>query len=252
MTPSGIAITPEKTGYALDKKLAAEKLRTAALSKRSSIQLDGKELAPAIGKAQIANVLVLKVGENKLFHYKGEQMVKVYDVATGTGEFPTPKGHFKIVNKRARPTWVNPAKSPGDWGANLPARIPPGPGNPLGTRAMDLNAPGIRIHGTYAERSIGYNASHGCIRMRIADVEELFEMVTVGTPVIIVQSGPNRPQSAQSRSTAPEPLAESDGSSVPGLSPGDLARQGPPAATLPPGQPADETRQDNAFPGLNF
>ena len=65
--------------------------------------------------------------------------------------------------------------------------MPPGPGNPLGTRAMYLNAPGIRIHGTYDTSSVGTYASHGCIRMTIADSEALYPLVPVGTTVLITQ-----------------------------------------------------------------
>jgi L,D-transpeptidase ErfK/SrfK len=97
--------------------------------------------------------------------------------------FDTPQGHFEIVNKRVNPTWVNPATT--TWGKDEPAVIPPGPDNPLGTRAMDLSAPGIRIHGTPDDASIGHWASHGCVRMHIADAEALFDLVDVGTPVII-------------------------------------------------------------------
>ena len=68
----------------------------------------------------------------------------------------------------------------------MPEFIPPGPSNPLGTRAMNLSASGIRIHGTPDDGSIGSNASHGCIRMHIHDAEELFEKVDVGMPVVIV------------------------------------------------------------------
>src|SRR5207253_10236621 len=71
------------------------------------------------------------------------------------------------------------------WGKNEPAMIPPGPDNPLGTRALDLSAPGIRIHGTPDDASIGTHASHGCIRMHIPDSEDLFGRVDIGTPVII-------------------------------------------------------------------
>jgi len=88
-----------------------------------------------------------------------------------------------IINKRVNPTWYNPAKD--TWGKNEPDFIPPGPNNPLGTRALDLDAPGIRIHGTYADSSIGTYASHGCIRMYIPDSEDLFDRVVVGTLVII-------------------------------------------------------------------
>jgi hypothetical protein len=183
----------------------------------------------------------------------GEQLVKTYDVATGLPKYPTPRGQFKIVNKRFRPTWVNPAKGSGEWGANLPARIPPGPQNPLGTRAMDLNSRGIRIHGTSAVGSIGFNASHGCIRMRMSDVEELFSLVDVGTPVLIVQSGPFRPQSGARTSSALDALAESDGTAIPGQSAGRPPAPppvAPPPAPKPPepvdlGDVADQIFQSN-------
>ena len=66
--------------------------------------------------------------------------------------------------------------------------MPPGPGNPLGTRWMGLSAPGVGIHGTPEDGSIGYSLSHGCIRMHIPEAEWLFEHVDVGTPVYIVAS----------------------------------------------------------------
>jgi L,D-transpeptidase ErfK/SrfK len=108
---------------------------------------------------------------------------KVYPVATGQPSFPTPQGTWEVVAKRMNPTWTNPA--PDGWGADMPASIPPGPGNPLGTRAMALNASGILIHGTYASYSIGSYASHGCIRMLLSDVEALFPQVPTGTPVLV-------------------------------------------------------------------
>ena len=92
-------------------------------------------------------------------------------------------GEWTIIDKRENPTWTNPA--PDTWGADLPASIPPGPGNPLGTRALYLNAPGIRIHGTYDVSSIGTHASHGCIRMLMSDVEEIYPLVPIGTRVIV-------------------------------------------------------------------
>jgi lipoprotein-anchoring transpeptidase ErfK/SrfK len=63
--------------------------------------------------------------------------------------------------------------------------IPPGPGNPLGTRWIGTTAPAIGLHGTYATETVGTAASHGCMRMYIADVEELYEEVTLGMPISI-------------------------------------------------------------------
>jgi lipoprotein-anchoring transpeptidase ErfK/SrfK len=109
------------------------------------------------------------------------KVVKTYRVAIGQPAYPTPTGTFKIVNKQKNPTW-NPPDSP--WAEGLGA-IPPGPGNPLGTRWIGTSAPAVGIHGTYADYSIGSAASHGCLRMHIPEVEELYEMVAVGMPVEI-------------------------------------------------------------------
>jgi L,D-transpeptidase ErfK/SrfK len=94
-----------------------------------------------------------------------------------------------VTLKRYLPTWVNPWSK---WSMDMPAKIGPGPGNPLGTRALNLSAPGIRIHGTPHARSIGYSVSHGCIRMRMPDVEALYPLVPKGTPVFIVKAAPAR------------------------------------------------------------
>jgi len=90
-------------------------------------------------------------------------------------------GKFEVINKQLNPWWYPPAS---DW-AKDSQPIPPGPGNPLGTRWMGLSAPGVGIHGTDDPASIGYSVSHGCIRMQIPDAERLFTMVSVGMGVYI-------------------------------------------------------------------
>jgi lipoprotein-anchoring transpeptidase ErfK/SrfK len=81
------------------------------------------------------------------------------------------------------PWWYPPVQDA--WAKGLKP-VPPGPSNPLGTRWMGLNAPGVGIHGTDEPTSIGYSASHGCIRMQVPDAEWLFDHVDVGTTVYIV------------------------------------------------------------------
>jgi len=81
--------------------------------------------------------------------------------------------------------WWRPPDSP--WAKGL-SPIPPGPGNPLGTRWMGLSVPGVGIHGTPDDSSIGYSASHGCIRMHIPDAEWVFQHVKLGTPVVIIDA----------------------------------------------------------------
>jgi lipoprotein-anchoring transpeptidase ErfK/SrfK len=84
-----------------------------------------------------------------------------------------------------RNPWWRPPDSP--WAKGLKP-VPPGPGNPLGTRWMGLDASGVGMHGTPDAASIGYSASHGCIRMRIPDAEWLFDHVRIGTPVFIIDA----------------------------------------------------------------
>ena len=113
------------------------------------------------------------------------KLEKSYPVATAMPGFTTPVGTWQIVNKVENPTWVNPA--PTGWGAGEPATILPGPGNPLGTRALYLNAPVDWNHGTHDTGSTGTYASHGCIRMTISDSEDLYPRVPIGSTVLITQ-----------------------------------------------------------------
>jgi lipoprotein-anchoring transpeptidase ErfK/SrfK len=169
------------------RELLAKPARKAILgaleSGRSSVKLRVREIAPTVTEANLGDIIIIRLSENGLYLYDGLKLVKKYRVATGSPEFPTPQGRFSVINKRINPTWVNPAKD--TWGKELPDRIPPGPDNPLGTRSLDLSAPGIRIHGTPSSGSIGQYASHGCIRMFISDSEALYPLIEIGTPVII-------------------------------------------------------------------
>lgn len=188
-----VRLTPERDGMRLDVEAALGELRAAMSGAEALAQLPVRTVAPAVRRSDHGTILLVRVGENTLSHYVGEQLVKTYRVATGQPGHSTPTGAYQVTAKRYRPTWVNPAKRPGAWGWSLPARIGPGPSNPLGTRAMNINAPGIRIHGTSNASSIGRNASHGCIRMLMPEVEELYEHVSVGTPVFIIRSGELKP-----------------------------------------------------------
>ncbi len=127
--------------------------------------------------------IVIDRSDCTLTLYDENGVVKTYGCAVGMEEYPTPLGSFQIISKIYHPAWSPP---PSPWAEKLEP-VPPGVGNPLGTRWMGLTAPYVGIHGTYEDWSIGLWASHGCIRMHIPDVEELFEMVAIGTPVDIVR-----------------------------------------------------------------
>jgi lipoprotein-anchoring transpeptidase ErfK/SrfK len=117
--------------------------------------------------------IVVSIADRKLVLLEGERVLRVYDVAVGKTSTPTPRGQFAIMNRVPHPTWYGSPAGP----------VAPGPSNPLGSRWMGLSAKGYGIHGTNVPSSIGKAASHGCIRMRKDDVEELFELVGVGTTV---------------------------------------------------------------------
>ncbi len=170
-------------GLQLKSELAAKRILRALTTQLESVDVPVKQLAPAVTTASLGTSIVVDVSDNTLVLYEGLHVVKEFRVATGTAQYPTPVGTFEIVDKKENPTWYNPA--PDTWGADLPASIGPGPGNPLGTRAMYLNAPGIRIHGTWDSSSIGTAASHGCIRMHVEDSEELYPLVPLGARVIV-------------------------------------------------------------------
>ncbi|MGI9539197.1 MAG: L,D-transpeptidase family protein, partial [Miltoncostaeaceae bacterium] len=123
--------------------------------------------------------IVVNLTQKKLRLVRDGRVVKTFGVAIGTAAHPSPVGSYAITDLQTNPAWF-PPDSP--WAAGL-GPIPPGPGNPLGTRWIGTSAPAIGIHGTYADSSIGTAASHGCIRMHIPEVEELFDQVAVGMDV---------------------------------------------------------------------
>jgi lipoprotein-anchoring transpeptidase ErfK/SrfK len=144
-----------------------------------------KTLRATLTRAKLPPAIVISRADHslRLYHYFHRKTVqwRKFGVAVGRPAFPTPRGLFKIVEMQRNPWWF-PPDSP--W-AKGQKPIPPGPGNPLGTRWMGLSAPGVGIHGTPDAASIGFSESHGCIRMRIPDAEWLFKHVRVGTPVRI-------------------------------------------------------------------
>jgi lipoprotein-anchoring transpeptidase ErfK/SrfK len=172
-----------KAGRVLDVKASTRALAKALRGNARQVKLVTRTVTPEVTPAKLGKTIEVNLSTNQLTFYEGLGVRKVYRVATGQPSFPTPRGTWEVVYKRVNPTWTNPA--PDGWGAGMPRSIPPGPGNPLGTRAMSLNASGILIHGTYAAGSIGSYASHGCIRMHLSDVEALYPQVPIGTKVLI-------------------------------------------------------------------
>ena len=139
-------------------------------------------LEPKVTSAQLDQTIVILRGSNRLLFFVDTKLVRWFGVATGQSAYPTPLGEYEIVRMQRNPWWYPP---PSKWAAESQP-VPPGPGNPLGTRWMGISAPYVGIHGTPDAASIGYSASHGCIRMHIPDAEWLFRHVEIGTPVFII------------------------------------------------------------------
>jgi lipoprotein-anchoring transpeptidase ErfK/SrfK len=123
--------------------------------------------------------VVVEKSKFRVTVYRDGKKVSTYPVAIGTSAYPTPTGTYEIFEMYKNPTWI-PPNSP--WAKGLEP-IPPGPGNPLGTRWIGTTAPAIGFHGTPQDWSIGTAASHGCVRMHIPDVEKMYEQVEVGWSV---------------------------------------------------------------------
>ena len=180
-----LVLRKPRQGQELRVRGAQSRLMDALTAPDEDVRFRVRRLAPEVGVKDLGYTIVVRLSTLKLYLYEGLDLVKTYPVAAGQPAYPTPPGEWNVINKAENPTWINPA--PDGWGANMPAMIPGGPSNPLGTRALYLDAPGIRIHGTSATGSIGTYASHGCVRMTQTDVEELYEIVPIGTKVHIVQ-----------------------------------------------------------------
>jgi hypothetical protein len=149
---------------------------------RAVVRVPMRRVRPLVTRANFGPVIVVRRHSHRLYLFRGMRLQSVFPVGTGRPSFPTPLGRFTVVVKIRRPWWYPPASS---WAEGLKP-IPPGPGNPLGTRWMGLSARDIGIHGTPDAASVGYSRSHGCIRMLPREAAWLFRRVRVGTPVFIV------------------------------------------------------------------
>jgi lipoprotein-anchoring transpeptidase ErfK/SrfK len=185
-----VRVVPEKAGKELDMDASRRAVMDGVALGDDTVRLVARPLKASADPA-VSKVILVRAGENKLYLYDKGQIVKSWSVATGAAGYLTPPGLWHVVQKIQNPSWYNPGSA---WAKGLPPVIGPGPGNPLGTRALALDAPAILIHATSNSGSIGYSESHGCIRMNEADEAELFSMVDVGTRVAITQVTPPRPK----------------------------------------------------------
>ena len=141
-------------------------------------KVTGEQLA-----AKYPVVLTVDRGNFRLSVFKELKPARIYRIAVGQAGLETPAGLYKIQNKAKNPAWHVPNS---DWAGDLAGKVIPGgaPDNPIKARWLGIYD-GVGVHGTDARNSIGSNASHGCIRMLIEDVQKLYDEVPVGTPIFI-------------------------------------------------------------------
>ncbi len=167
--------------------------------------------------------IVINLADMRLFYYPpNSNTVVTFPVAVGKRGWSTPRVRTFVAAKKRNPTWTPPAsirREAARRGKRLRRVYRAGPNNPLGTRALRLGISGYLIHGTNRPYSIGKRVSHGCIRMRRADVEQLFSMVPVKTQVTIV--------SENSRLSYPQPAAGRVGKAIASSRPAYTQRRHP-------------------------
>jgi lipoprotein-anchoring transpeptidase ErfK/SrfK len=189
ISAAGVEAEPGRRGLQVRASALHESINAALISPTAKRRFAAKtrKVKPKVTAAALAKknpvVLIADRGANTLRVYKDLKLVKTYGIAAGSPQYPTPAGEFTIANKVIDPAWSVPNS---DWAGSLAGEVIPGgaPDNPLKARWMGI-IDGVGIHGTSSEGSIGSNASHGCLRMRVSDVIDLYPQVPVGAKILI-------------------------------------------------------------------
>jgi lipoprotein-anchoring transpeptidase ErfK/SrfK len=187
-SPDSLEVVAGHNGRKLRDNLLEKDLEAAVLNANAPHRIVAKvhSIKPEVTKKEVAaqypSYLTLDRGTFTLRLWQHLKLTKEYTVAVGMEGLETPEGLYEIQEKEENPVWHVP-NSP--WAGDLAGKtIPPGPEDPIKARWMGIYE-GAGIHGTEETESLGTAGSHGCIRMAIPDVEELYDLVEVGTPIFI-------------------------------------------------------------------
>ena len=189
MTIKRMKVRRARMGWSIDEKalqLALDPLLADPHALRV-VRVERERVHPKVNVIDLRRehraVLTIDRANFKLRYFKNLKRRATYGIAVGVPGFETPTGRFSIHNKAVNPAWSAPDEP---WAGAYRNEVVEGgsPENPLKARWMGIVG-GVGIHGTAAEDSIGTAASHGCIRMRVADVIDLYPRVPVGTAVLI-------------------------------------------------------------------
>jgi len=187
-SPESLTVVKAENGRKLRDNLLTEQLEHAVLNADAdhAVAAHTHYVKPQVTSEDVASqypsYLTLDRATFTLRLWEDLKLAKTYTVAVGQEGLETPEGLYAIQEKEENPTWHVPESS---WAGSLAGQdIPPGPSNPIKARWMGIFE-GAGIHGTEETWSLGSAASHGCVRMAIPDVEELYDRVEVGTPIYI-------------------------------------------------------------------
>lgn len=189
MTTTKMRLTRQRGGRRVDvaKTMALVNTSLATIDANRALRVRTDWVAPARTvnglRAAYPKVITIDRSTFTLRLFTKLAFTKRYGVAVGMAGLSTPAGQYSIQDKQVDPAWHVPHSA---WAGSLAGSVIPGgaPNNPLKARWMGL-VDGVGIHGTSEDWSIGSRASHGCIRMHVSDVKDLFGRVSVGTPVLI-------------------------------------------------------------------
>jgi lipoprotein-anchoring transpeptidase ErfK/SrfK len=188
---SGLRTVPARDGVTVDSDLLGARVEAALAGgvASHSVPVPVHSTKPAVTTAQLAArypaYIVIDRGAFTLRFYEHLKLVDTYEIAVGMQGLETPPGLYHVQWKQVNPPWYVPNKA---WAGSLAGTVvPPGPADPLKARFMAFNG-GAGIHGIDPSEysTLGHDASHGCVRMRIPDVIALYSRAPVGTPVYVL------------------------------------------------------------------
>ena len=165
-----------------------KKTKEAVMNLQAEANLGQDGIAGVLVTSALSTRLYVNLSQYSLVLVDEANNTRYYQVAIGVDEHPTPLGAYFISDMAKDPTWLPPNS---EWAKDA-KQIPPGPNNPLGTRWIGFGD-SVGFHGTPYPDTVGTKASHGCMRMTIPDIEDLYERVNVGTQVCIFKGDEDDP-----------------------------------------------------------
>ncbi len=185
---SGLRVDPPREGLRIDRRALRRRIEARLSSAdRTAIVVATERVAPRLGTKALARstpwAIVVDRGRFRLRLYHALGLHKTYRISVGQVGLETPAGLYRVQNKAVNPAWHVPRRP---WAGKLAGKVIPGgtPKNPIKARWLGIFE-GAGIHGTDATSSLGRAASHGCVRMAIPDVIEVYDQVGIGAPIFV-------------------------------------------------------------------